>query len=244
MTESLADRAKRLQEQTRAFVKSQNMDAKYSRSARVREDLATTGRFTYQFWQGFLWVREWILAPITRVFTRIARWIFHQYMRLWFSATKIRTEDGMLLFSKTRAGVMVAATGLFIWYGLFPVLDCVYDTGLYALTVQHDEHLFLFNSQEIDPTTGMHNIEGADHNPWTEQDSIYFRAENSLFANLWSLTHKAALYYPEYVGAAVPTAISRCIVTTYGFRMRLPWLKNTYSYLLSVSCTSPSGHDG
>lgn len=238
MNESLADRIKRLKSQTNTFIKEQQIETKYSRSARVREDLATTGRFTYQFWQGILWTRKHLLVPITRFLIRIGRWILHNYARLWAWIVYKRTEDGVLLFSKTRAGIMVLSTIIFVWYLLFPVIDCIYDTGLYALTVQHDEHLYLFGSQEIDPATGMHNIEGAAHNPWTEQDSFYFRAENSLFANLWSLIHKGALYYPEYVGAAVPYGISRCIATSYGVRLRLPWLKNTYSYLLSVSCTS------
>jgi hypothetical protein len=115
---------------------------------------------------------------------------------------------------------------------------------LYVFTARYHEQLYLFGSNEIDPVTNMHNIEGADHVPWTDQDSTYFRAENSLFANLWSLTHNywslwplhIPLYYPEYVGAAVPYGFSRCNVTTYGLRIRLPVIKNKYSYILQVSC--------
>ncbi len=242
--ETLSERVKRLKAETSAFIKESKMDAKYSRSARIREDIATTGRFTYQLWQGFLWIREWILSPITGFFNQISQRIIHYYKRLWFFMVNRRTEDDMLVFSKTRAGAMVLVTGLFIWFAIIPILWCAYDAGLYALTVQHDEHLYLFGSQEINPTTGMHNIEGADHIPWTEQDSFYFRADGGLFPDLWSIFHNSrlwppyiALYYPEYVGAAIPYGISRCFVTSYGIRTRLPFLSNTYSQLLSVSCS-------
>lgn len=240
--ETPLERIRRLRAETEKQQHDRHLEAKYSRGARVREDIATTGRFTYQVGVALAWVHRHFFRRIAHWGVWLWRLIIHGYARFWAFVVYRRTEDNVLVFSKSRAGGMLLATGIFVWYLALPLAGCIYDTGLYVLTVQHDEHLYLFGSQEIDPDTGTHNIEGAAYQPWSEQDSIYFRAENSLFANLWSILHKGGLYYPEYVGAAVPYGTSRCIVTSYGVRIRVWFLKNTYSYLLSVSCV-PLGDD-
>jgi hypothetical protein len=84
---------------------------------------------------------------------------------------------------------------------------------------------------------GSHIIEGCHRLPCSDTDAIYFRTEDNLFNNLWSIFHGRGLFYPEYVGAAVPYSTSECVVTTYGIRMRFPFrIINMYSDMLAVTC--------
>ncbi len=236
-SESLADRAARLRRDTAAFAKQHHKDARYSRVERMREDVRLSGRFAYQASQGALWLYDWLLCPLLRFCAVKTRWLWRIYHRLWSLAVYCRTPDDVLLFSKTRAGLMLAATFVFFWFIALPVLDAGYEGLVYLLTAQVDERVYLLGSQEINSTTGSHIIEGCSALPCSDQDAIYFRTENSLFNNLWSLAHGRGIFYPEYVGAAVPYSTSHCVVTSYGFRVRLPFrLANTYSYMLAVTC--------
>lgn len=132
---------------------------------------------------------------------------------------------------------MLLATAGFCWFLLLPLLECAWDAAWYAATVRHNEHVYLLGSQEIDPWTGSHNVEGCTALPCSDSDAIYFRTTGGLFNNLWSLVHGKGLFWPEYVGAAVPYSVSRCVVTSYGLRVRLPLrIVNTYSSLLAVTC--------
>jgi hypothetical protein len=83
------------------------------------------------------------------------------------------------------------------------------------LTVRYNEQLFLFSSQEIDPKTNMHNIRGVERLPWSNEDSLYFRTEDTWFNNIWSVLHGKGLYFPEYVAGAVPSNITPCTIVSY-----------------------------
>lgn len=203
----------------------------------MREDVTSTATFLSQLAAGISWLWRRALWPAIRWASRPGRWLFARYRALWALVVYRRAADGSLRFSKTRAATMVVATWFVLWFVTWPVVDCVWDGVVYAATVQRDEHVYLLGSQEIDPWTGSHNIEGCSRLPCSDRDAIYFRTVGGLFNNLWSLSHGRGLFYPEYVGAAVPYNMSRCVVTSYGVRVRVPFrLLNTYSYLLSVSC--------
>lgn len=236
--ESLLERVMRTRKQTEAQTKERELDAKYSRSARARQDIAKTGRFTYQLWQAVLVLRQWLIIPTADWIVRITRAVIKGYRWLWAWCVYKRTNDGVLLFSKTRAAGFLLASGVFFWYLAMPFIDCTFDAGLYAFTAQHDEKMYLFGSQEIDAATNVHNIEGADHYPWNPEDAVYFRAENDLFANLWTISHKGGLYWPENVGAAVPYGYNWCSVTHYGIRLRFWGVKNSFMRILDVSCVA------
>lgn len=207
-----------------------------TRSNRAETDLRAFGRFTYQLGAGFLWVRRWVLAPVWRAIWRAWKWIVRQYRRLWAYCVYKRMPDGRLLFSKTRAGLMVLATGVFLWFGLLDALDFAWDCGVYALTAKVDEHIYLNGSQEINSWTGAHTIEGCSRLPCSDDDAIYFRTNGGWFNNLWSLSHGKGFFLPEYVGAAVPYQTSQCLVTSYGFRFRFLRYVNVYPDLLAVTC--------
>lgn len=236
MADNLLDQVSRLRKQTETQTKDRQLDAKYSRSARAREDIAKTGRFTFQLWQAILVLRQWIVIPTAEWLVWLIRHTVRGYRRLWAYTVYRRTTDGVLLFSKTRAAGFLLASGLFCWYAMIPLAVFTLDGVVYSVSAQHNEKMYLFGSQEIDPATGAHNIEGADHMPWTPEDSMYFRAEDDMFSNVWSLTHKGVLYWPENIGAAVPYGYNWCTVSYYGFRLRFWGVKNSFMRVLDVSC--------
>jgi hypothetical protein len=232
----LREQIERMSERARAELRDRVEDRRYSRQARARADISSLAAFWAQATAGALWLWHRVLWPVLRWIP--AKWLFAQYRRLWYHVVHHRNSDGVLLFSKTRAGLMLLATFVFVWFIAWPLAECAWDAAIYALTAQRDEHVYLLGSQEIDPWTGAHNIEGCSALPCSDRDAIYFRTEGGLFNNLWSLSHGRGLFYPEYVGAAVPYNTSRCVITSYGLRVRFPFrLINTYSYLLAVTCS-------
>lgn len=212
--------------------------AKTTRRARLaREDMLRAGTFVAQVVAGLGWLWDKVGRPVSRLAFGILRWLWRRYRRLWAYSVYRKTADGPS-FSRTRAGLFLAATGFVLAYVALPVIECVWDAAVYTLTAQRHEHVYLLGSQEIDPWTGAHVVEGCARLPCSDQDAIYFRTAGGLFNNLWSLAHGHGLFYPEYVGAAVPYSTSKCVITSYGVRARFPFrLVNTYSYLLQVTCT-------
>jgi hypothetical protein len=237
VVDDLADRIRRFQEETRADAAARRRNTKASRAARVSQDIKFWGRFVAQVTQAVIWLRQYVWLPVWHVLKRVALAIARLYRRLWAWVVYRRDSDGELVFSRPRAGAMLLATGVFVWYLLIPLIRCGYDAALYAMTAQVDEQVYLLGSQEIDSTTGEHIVEGCSALPCSDRDAVYFRTEDSLFNNLWSLAHGRGMFYPEYVGAAVPYSTSRCAITSYGVRKRFPFrIVNMYSDMLAVTC--------
>jgi hypothetical protein len=236
-TDDLLAQVKALAAQTSQETHARKIETKYSRQARVQSDLRKGWRFAYQLWVGFMWMRKWFIRPAVHALIEVVKFIIHWYRWLWSWVVYKRTEDNVLILSKTRAGLMFCATVFFCGWMAFNTAEMVWDAGIYTFTVRHDEELYLFGSQEIDPITNMHNIEGADKLPWTPEDSMYFRAQGGWFADLWTIFHgKGFLYWPENVGAAVPYGYNWCHVTYYGWRLRMWGVKNSYMRILYLSC--------
>ncbi len=241
MATPLDEQIRRLRGESARRTKQRQNDTRYSRLGRMREDIANSGTFLGQVAAGVGWIWGRALWPMLWWARRPSGWLVRQYKRLWGLAVYRRTSDQVLVFSKTRAGLFILATWFVAWYVALPVADAVWDGALYMVTAQHDEHVYLLGSQEIDSWTGSHVVDGCSKLPCSDQDAIYFRTVGGLFNNLWSLAHHGGLFYPEYVGAAVPYSTSKCVITSYGVRIRLAFrLLHTYSYLLAVTCT-PTG---
>lgn len=240
MSTGLADEAQELLDKLRQQRAARDKSARYSRTARARSDLASGGKFFYQLSLASGWVWAWLARPIWRACAVATSWAWTKYRWLWALVVYKRTVDDVLLFSKTRAGIMLLLFGLWLWFLLLPIAECVLiDAPLYMITAKIDEHVYLSGSQEINSSTGAHVIEGCSELPCTDRDAIYFRAENSLFNNLWSLWHGHGMFFPEYVGAAVPYATTHCVVTTYGFRLRFTTrFLNIYPEILAVACSN------
>lgn len=236
MTDDLRASIDALRAKSNAETKKRSGDKLYSRSARMQADARSSIRFLTQVTLGLAWVRRWIVVPVSRLLWRAGRRVWSWHRLLWSLIVYRRApDDGRLLFTKWRAGMALLGAGFFYSYIFVSLLGLAYDSALYAMTAQVDERIYLFNSQELDPLTNAHNIEGADHYPWSPDDSIYFRAESTWFNQLWSVLHWHGLYWPEYIGAGVPTAVSRCVVTSYGYRVKFLWF-NKFSYLLTYRC--------
>jgi hypothetical protein len=237
MTDNLQERAQRAQEEAQLRRKNRILDAHYSRTARIREDIATSGRFMSQVYAGLSWLNIKVFQPCLRAGMWIAIRIARLYMRLWAFFVYRRTPDQILIFSKTRAGLLIAGTIGCLYISL-PVLGFIYQAVLYAATVRVDEKVYLLGSQEINSQEGTHTIEGCSELPCNNHDAIYYRTENTWFHHVWSLARGEGIFFAEYVGAAVPYATSACVITSYGFRFKITSrIFNVYPYMLAVSCS-------
>lgn len=192
---------------------------------------AHNARFLAQLLLALGWIWRNVARPVLRFLRRPVTYLWRRYRALWDHCVY---QNGR--FSRARAGLMLLATWAFVWYLLLDTIDLVWDAGLYTLTARVDEHVYLNSSQQIDNWTGAHAIEGWARPPFSDDDAIYFRTSGGWFNQLWSLSHGKGLFFPEYVGAAVPTGISKCVVTTYGIRLRLLNRINQFPDLLAVSC--------
>lgn len=237
MSESLSDRVRRLREQTDRAAHARQMDSRYSRTARAREDIRYSARFSYQVWQGLCWLYAWIIQPVFRRLLVIKDYLWHKYKLLWAYVVYKRTRDDVLIFSKTRAAAMIIGSFVVIWWVALPVIETVFiDLPAYALTAKVNENLYLWHPQEINSNTNSQLIRGCAEHTCSEDTALYFRVENGLFENLWSLWHGHGFFFPEYV-ASVPGSATACIATSYWFRFRLTSkFLNIYPYLLSTSC--------
>lgn len=224
-------RQQKVQARTEAKVKSE------SRIERMREDAGAFHRFAIQVAIASVWIWRYLLHPVWRAVTWVFRGLFRQYRKLWSLVVYRHDAFGNLRLVKTRAGVFLAGSlvGLFCLYG---VLGFFYDAGMYALTGHHNEIMYLTSSQEIDATGNVHAVKGCDMLPCSDTDSVYFRITPSAFNHVWSLTHSGILFFPDYVSAAVPPGLNRCVISSYGIRVKLLMRgMDIYPELLKAACT-------
>jgi hypothetical protein len=236
MAETLADRVKRLQAEMATRASAQKQRAYQSSSAKAARDVASASWFFATLGMGLHWAWLYFVWPIWRQLRRPLWWLAGRYVALWNWFVIVRDPYGKPTFSKTRAGVMVIATALFWWFLVDPLVGLACDGAIYAATAQHNEEIVLFGSQEVDSKNNVHIAEGCYNYPCHDGASLYFRIKNSLFNNVWKMTHTGGFFYPDLVAAAIPTGYSRCVVTSYGLRWRV-FVMNTeiFPELLDVS---------
>jgi hypothetical protein len=196
-------------------------------------------RLAYQFTSSTAWIWNSVVWPTIRVVRWPIKKLFRGYVR--FVWNKLAKKDGQ--FSNVRGGLTLLGTGLFSYFLLLPFLGLLWDTGLYFATGKVDEEIYLTNSQEIDPVENVHSIQGCEDLPCSEGNSVYFRVEGSLFNEVHSVLTNGSLYYPDYVAGAVPPVVSKCKVTSYGFRMRfLRRNLDVFPKMIHSSCAPVSGN--
>jgi hypothetical protein len=216
-------------------------DAK-SWTGRTQHDLTAIHKFSYQFLAACHWIWLNILRPVTRFFYKPVPWLWHGYRVLWDKAVYTQDQYQNRLFSKTRAGVYLAATIAFVWYLAVPLTVMVFDTGLYLATAKRAETVYLTNSQEILPESNEHSVQGCHELPCTDHNSVYYRIRASNFNEVWSVLHGKGLFFPDYVAAAVPVSISKCTISSYGVRVKLLMRGfDLYPDLLEAECTPVQG---
>jgi hypothetical protein len=189
-------------------------------TARRRSDIASTNRFLAQLILAAHWIYASVLRPVGGFASIPLRQLFRWYRWFWDKAVYVEDRYKNRMFSKTRAGVFLAASIVFAWFILVPALVFLFDIGLYFATVRKDETVYLTNSQEIIPEENVHSVQGCHSLPCTDDNSVYFRIRGTLFNEAWSLVHGRGIFYPDYIAAAVPLSISRCTITSYGVRVK------------------------
>lgn len=140
--------------------------------------------------------------------------------------------------------ILSTITTLVVVYGFVFLMA---DTTLYFLTASRNEIVYLSNAQEISHADNLHSAQGCVAPETTlesdtefncsDANSLYFRVDNSLFNQLWSLIHHRTIFYPDYVSAAIAPGWHKCTITSYGFRAKF-FVRNwdIYPHLLSASC--------
>lgn len=212
----------------------------HSRSwtGRTQYNLTALHRFLFQFAQGAGWIYVHIARPAIRILFKPIAWLWHLYRLLWDKAVYYEDERQERQFSKTRGGIFLALSGLFAWYLFIPAVVFLFHGTLFLTTVKRGEVVYLTNSQEILPYDNEHSVQGCHALPCTDQNSIYFRIRASNFNEVWSLLSGRGLFFPDYVAASVPVAVSRCKITSYGLRIKLLMRGfDIYPDLLQTECS-------
>lgn len=208
-----------------------------SRTERMREDVGALHRFFIQLAGAFIWVWAHVGHPLWRAATWVFRGLFRQYRKAWALTVYRRDQFNNLRVSKRRAGGFLLGTLVSLFF-LYEIVGLVYDTALYAATSHHNEVMYLTSSQEVDVVGNVHAVKGCDALPCSDVDSVYFRVNPSAFNQVWSLIHSHTLFFPDYVSAAVPPGLNRCVISSYGVRVKLLMRGlDIYPQLLKASCT-------
>jgi hypothetical protein len=236
MSDSLLDKMKRLNDSVNSNSFNRQKTHDQSRIGRMQDDVTKLHRFWLQFTFACWWVWTRILFPIFRFMSKPMRWAFYAYRHLWSIVVYTQDKYGALVFSKMRAGMFLTATVIILY--MMPVIaNLTYDTTMFAATVDYDEEVYLTNSQEIIPESDIHSVQGCNKLPCTDDNSIYYRVNPSLFNHIWSFITNKNWFFPDYVAAAVPPGVSKCKITSYGIRIKL-LIRNAdiYPDLLQASC--------
>lgn len=201
-----------------------------------------------KFWSGFskscVFLYKKLIWPITWRVWRAVKWISIQYRNLWLNTTYKADQYGTMRFARTRGGLMIVGSAVSI-YSLYILLVISASVPWYILTVKHDEVLYLSNHSAVEGHSAnrikindVYEITGCEVLDCSDQDSVSFRVEASWFNEAYSILHNHALYYPDYVAAAVSPVVNKCTITSYGIRRKfLVRYWEMHPDILSVRCT-------
>lgn len=206
-------------------------------TGRTQHDLTKLHKFIFQIVLAASWIYANVLRPIGRFLFKPITWLWRFYRFLWDKVVYYEDAYQNRQFSKTRGGIFLLLSGIFAWYVFVPMLVFIAYAILYFTTVKRDEIVYLTNSQEIRPNENEHSVQGCHALPCTDQNSLYFRIRASNFNEAWSILSGRGLFFPDYVAAAVPVAVSRCKITSYGLRIKfLMRGLDIYPDLLETEC--------
>lgn len=183
-----------------------------------------------KFWYGLcvtvIFLYQKLIYPISWRLWRLVKWLLKQYRNLWLHITYKTDLYGVQRFSRMR-GAGTAISTLIILYILYGVLMVSISLPWYLLTVKRNEVLYLSNHSAVEghdkariKINDVYEITGCESLNCSDQDSVSFRVEASWFNEAWSIVHNHALYYPDYVAAAVSPVVNRCTITSYGVRRK------------------------
>lgn len=241
------------------FEKIQSSIKESAFNVKKQYDQSNVGRFQKEwtlwarFWSHIArmayWLWSWIIYPVTSRVFRATRWFARQYRDLWLSVVYYKDEYGVQRFSKLRGFATIFATTIIAAIVIVHLWAGLVFTFWYLPLVQHDETLYLYNSQKIsegiDPYStwdDIHEVHGCETLPCNDQTSVTFRVKATWFNELWSVYHNGSLFYPGYVAGAVAPIMNKCTITSYGIRKKFRTLMRSwdiYPDLIKVTSCAP-----
>lgn len=189
----------------------------------------------FMVWRSFL-------APIWNVLYWLGiGFLWRHYRKIWdrFAYT---TVDGQRVFSRKRGAYTLLGTFLTLWFAV-SITSFTWHTTLYLATARVDEVVYLSNAQEISPEENLFSVQGCEATvtgenfSCSEEESLYFRIEPTEFAQAWSILTRGNFFYPDYIAAPIAPGWQKCVITSYGFRMKTMIRRwEIYPELLSARC--------
>jgi hypothetical protein len=226
MVDPLLDQIARAKQQSQQASKAAGKRQYQAKSAKVSRDLTSLLWFWGQTLSALWWIwtnigqHVWYWGVKQPIY-----WSWRWYYWSWNKFVWVKDKYGTPTFSRPRGAGFILANVAFFYFIMWPVIMLGVDTGLYTLTVRHDEVLYLHSAL---PDTAHHDtkdekfvIQGCDRLPCSDEDSLRFQARFSLFNLIWSLAHHHTIYFEDYVAGAIPPVQNSCVVTTYGVRWKL-----------------------
>ena len=237
-TDELLQEARRLQRNVEAAEQALRRKQKHSAAGQIERHVTGLHQTALQVLAGLKWIYSRVLAPLAT--HRWVRALLRAYQRLWSKMVYTVDADGDRVFSKGRAGAMIAATLVALWFTpavLGTLVELVWDTAWMVTSYRSGEVWYLGKSQELDPEGHVFSAQGCGSVSCTDQTSIYFRIKPSLAHHIWSLVRNRNVFFPEFVAAGIQNDVNKCNVTAYGARWNLlvrNW--DIYPQILSVDC--------
>ena len=202
MSDDLRDEVEKLKKKIDARAYQDRKEEAGSWTHRTREDLSALQTFLAAI-GGFLRGLWEVLLPVGRGVAAVTPWLWRPVRALWNRLVYIEDEYKNRRLSKRRATYFVAASAVFAWFILIPLLGFLYDLGLYLATVKRDEVVYLTNSQEIMPEDNVHSVQGCYR-------AALHRREQLLFP------HPRHLVQRGVVGGAWPRAVLPRLCRRFG----------------------------
>lgn len=178
-----------------------------------------------------------VTFPIFKFFVWILTPIFRFYKGAWSRNVYSNDEYGNRFFRPVNALVFIIGTFI-LWSLIGTAINLTYYSTLYALTNNTHELIYMTNSQEVDSDNDIFSAQGCESLPCNQDTAIYFRIQATLFNHLYNYWHEGSMFYSDFVAASIPPTVTKCKVTSYGFRFKL-LMRNSeiYPYLLSAECS-------
>lgn len=250
MNDPLLERVDKLNKEIEERALRDRRATSETRVHRMNEDLNRFWRFYYQLLAGFHWIWANIVAPVWRRLSSVLGTVFNWYKRVWSLVVYRRDEFENLRFSKVRAGSFLTVTLLCLYF-IWTLIGISWHATMYLLTAKVDEVVYMTNAQEVSPIDDIYSAQGCV-NPANvnekditcdDDNSLYFRIEPSLFNHVWAVSNSwdwksiPNVFYPDYVAAAIPPGLNKCVITSYGSRWKF-FVRgmDLYPILLKASC--------
>ena len=167
--------------------------------------------------------------------------LWKHYRKVW-NRFAYEGKEPDRVFSRKRGAYTLVGTFFTLWFTV-TIASFVWHTTLYTFTARADEVVYLSNAQEIVPDENIFSVQGCEAtNPsevfsCSEDESLYFRIEPTAFAQVWSIIARRNFFYPDYIAAPIAPGWQRCVITSYGFRMKTMIRRwEIYPQMLSARC--------